>query len=71
MSNDEDRRFNARVAFLIDALAQAISGCSKAIKISRELRKNDGLSISKMTIDVESICTQLDQQLRIARSLLK
>lgn len=71
MSNEEDRAYNERIAHLIDALAQAITGCSKAIKLSLELRKDDGLPVVKMKLDLQSICTGLEQQIMIARSLLK
>lgn len=71
MSNVEDRAYNERIAHLIDALAHAITIGGKAIVLAQELGKDDGLSIEKMKLDLQSICTALEQQIIIARSLLK
>lgn len=74
MSDDRrqlNRSWNERIAYLIDGLAQSISGVSRAAREANALQRSDGATIEQLQRDINRICQQLEIVLVAARMLLK
>lgn len=66
-----NRSINERVAYVIDGLAQGVSGTNRAAREINNLLRTDGEDIERLKLDINSICQQLEIVLVSARRMLK